>query len=140
MAGLITVAVVLAFATAFGLWRLRADGRLAAAAPDPVTPRLSAAEIGATLGDRATLVQFSSAFCRPCVATRRTLADVAAMVDGVVHVDIDAESHLDLVRRLGVLRTPTVFVLDRDGVVVRRATGAPRRAAVIAALGQAESG
>lgn len=58
------------------------------------------------------------------------------MVGGVVHVDIDAESHLDLVRRLGVLRTPTVFVLDRHGIVVRRATGAPRRVDVIAALGQ----
>jgi thiol-disulfide isomerase/thioredoxin len=97
--------------------------------------RLSSDEIGVALGNRATLLQFSSAFCRPCVATRRTLAEVAAMVDGVVHVDIDAESRLDLVRRLGVRRTPTVFVLDRDGVVVRRAAGAPRRVDVIAAIG-----
>ncbi|MFH8405626.1 thioredoxin family protein [Streptomyces sp. NPDC018019] len=99
--------------------------------------RLGAAETGAELGERATLVQFSSAFCRPCHATRRVLAEVAGMVDGVAHVEIDAEAHLDLVRSLGIERTPTVLVLDRDGAVVRRAAGQPRKADVIAALGDA---
>jgi hypothetical protein len=57
------------------------------------------------------------------------------MVDGVGHVEIDAESHLDLVRRLAVRRTPTVLVLDADGQVRNRATGAPRKAEVLAVLG-----
>jgi thiol-disulfide isomerase/thioredoxin len=96
---------------------------------------LGPAELGVALGDRATLVQFSSAFCQPCVATRRILGEVAGMVDGVVHVDIDAEAHLDLVRRLDVRRTPTVLVLNRQGHIVRRASGAPRKVDVIAALG-----
>ncbi|UNO38923.1 thioredoxin family protein [Streptomyces sp. MST-110588] len=99
--------------------------------------RLGAEEIGAELGARATLVQFSSAFCQPCRATRRTLADVADMVPGVAHVEIDAEARLELVRALEVARTPTVLVLDADGTVVRRAAGQPRRADVIAALGAA---
>ncbi|MFD0691586.1 thioredoxin family protein [Actinomadura fibrosa] len=94
-------------------------------------------ELGAALGERATLLQFSSAFCAPCRATRRTLGEVAGMVDGVVHVELDAEAHLDLVRRLNVVRTPTVLVLDGAGRVVRRAAGAPRKADVIAALGTA---
>lgn len=99
--------------------------------------RLGAAEIGVALGERATLVQFSSAFCQPCRATRRTLGDVAQMVDGVAHVEIDAEAHLDLVRALGITSTPTVLVLDAEGAVVRRAAGPPRRCDVIAALGAA---
>ncbi len=99
--------------------------------------RLGEAELGAVLGRRATLVQFSSAFCQPCRATRRTLAGVAAMVDGVAHVEIDAEERLVLVRELGIERTPTVLVLDAAGRIVRRAAGQPRRADVIAALGQA---
>ena len=82
--------------------------------------RLDAAELGAELGERATLVQFSSAFCQPCRATRRTLAEVAGMVDGVAHVEIDAEERLDLVRELGISSTPTVLVLDADGRIVRR--------------------
>ncbi|MFE7571123.1 TlpA family protein disulfide reductase [Streptomyces sp. NPDC057539] len=99
--------------------------------------RLGAAELGAELGERATLVQFSTAFCRPCRATRRTLAEVAGMVDGVSHVELDAEQRLELVRELGILRTPTVLVLDAGGRIVRRAAGQPRTVDVIAALGEA---
>ncbi|MEU0739800.1 thioredoxin family protein [Streptomyces sp. NPDC006134] len=99
--------------------------------------RLDAAALGTGLGERATLVQFSSAFCAPCRATRRVLGEVARMVAGVTHVEIDAESRLGLVRALGIRKTPTVLVLDADGRVVRRATGQPRTADVIAALGEA---
>ncbi|MFF3290519.1 TlpA family protein disulfide reductase [Streptomyces sp. NPDC003023] len=94
-------------------------------------------ELSAELGERATLVQFSTAFCQPCRATRRTLADVAGMVDGVVHVELDAEERLALVRELGIVSTPTVLVLDAGGRIVTRAAGAPRKADVIAALGRA---
>ena len=98
---------------------------------------LTSGQLGHALGERATLVQFSSAFCAPCRATRRVLADVAGMTDGVAHVEIDAESHMDLVRDLGVLRTPTVLVLASDGRIVRRASGQPRKPDVIAAIGAA---
>jgi thiol-disulfide isomerase/thioredoxin len=85
-------------------------------------------------GERATLLQFSSAFCAPCRATRRILGEVATSVPGVAHVEVDAEEHLDLVRRVGVLRTPTTLVLDADGREITRATGAPKTAQVLAAL------
>jgi thiol-disulfide isomerase/thioredoxin len=99
------------------------------------TPRLAAADLdGADLGERATLVQFSTAFCQPCRATRRVLSDIADVVPGVTHVEIDAESHLDLVRRLDVLRTPTTLVLDATGRVTTRASGQPRKEQVLAAL------
>ncbi|WP_223837967.1 TlpA family protein disulfide reductase [Streptomyces venezuelae] len=99
--------------------------------------RLGAGDLGAAPGERATLVQFSSAFCRPCVATRRILAEVAAMVEGVAHIEIDAEERLALTRSLGIEQTPTVLVLDAAGRIVRRAVGMPRKADVIAALGAA---
>ncbi|MFC8455183.1 TlpA family protein disulfide reductase [Kitasatospora sp. NPDC057223] len=136
MTGLVVCVVVLALASAFGLWRARRDGRLRVRTKDDAV-RLSAAELGEALGERATLVQFSSAFCQPCRATRRVLTEVVGMVDGVAHVELDAEEQLDLVRRLEILRTPTVLVLDAGGRVVRRAAGQPRRADVIAALGEA---
>ncbi|MCQ4206042.1 TlpA family protein disulfide reductase [Streptomyces longispororuber] len=98
---------------------------------------LDAEQLGEELGERATLVQFSSAFCAPCRATRRVLDEVAAMVPGVSHVEIDAEARLDLVREVGVLKTPTVLVLDARGREVRRAAGQPRKIDVIAALGEA---
>ncbi|MBL1096719.1 TlpA family protein disulfide reductase [Streptomyces coffeae] len=117
--------------------RRTGEGRTARVRDADRSGRLSAAELGGELGRRATLVQFSSAFCQPCRATRRTLDEVAAMVDGVVHLEIDAEAHLELVRALDVVRTPTVLVLDASGRIVRRASGQPRRADVIAALGDA---
>jgi thiol-disulfide isomerase/thioredoxin len=133
-AGLIVCIAVLAATAVYGLiWRRR-NGALREATARR-TGALTPAQLGHPLGPRATLVQFSSAFCAPCRATRRVLAEVAGMVDGVTHVEIDAESHLELVRSLGVLATPTVFVLDHEGTVIRRGTGLPRKADVIAALG-----
>ncbi|WP_327731135.1 thioredoxin family protein [Streptomyces sp. NBC_00487] len=136
MTGLVVCGLVLAAASAYGVLHQRRSGRVRVRGRDG-DKRVGAAELGEGLGERATLVQFSSAFCAPCRATRRVLAEVAEMVPGVAHVEIDAEKHLDLVRRLDILKTPTVLVLDADGRIVRRATGQPRRADVIAALGEA---
>jgi thiol-disulfide isomerase/thioredoxin len=82
----------------------------------------------------ATLLQFSTAFCAPCRAVRRVCADVAAMLPGVRHVEVDAESHLAEVRALQIWRTPTLLVLDVDGRVVKRATGVPGKPHLIAAV------
>ncbi|WP_369395019.1 thioredoxin family protein [Streptomyces sp. CG1] len=136
MTGLVVCVAVLVVASAAGVLYKRRSGRVRVRGRDG-GKRLGAAELGGELGERATLVQFSSAFCAPCRATRRVLGEVAAMVPGVTHVEIDAEAHLDLVRRLEILKTPTVLVLDADGRVVRRATGQPRKADVIAALAEA---
>ena len=86
------------------------------------------------LGERATFLQFSSAFCAPCRATRRVLEEVTAVVPGVAHVEVDAESQLELVRRLRVMRTPTTLVLDAAGREVTRAAGAPSKQQVKSAL------
>lgn len=134
----------LVLATAFGLYRAARDGRFRGTHPVKGAPPTDAHELSVLhdsdiaheLGERATLLQFSSAFCAPCRATRRVLADVAQTVPGVVHVEVDAEHHLDLVRRLGILRTPTTLVLDAQGQEASRAAGAPRRDEVIATLGR----
>lgn len=135
-------AVVLA--VGFGLWRAWSDGRFRGthrvrhgAESEWHEPSVfDGTAIDHTLGERATLVQFSSAFCAPCRATRRLLAEVAAVVPGVEHVEVDAEHHLDLVRRLGIMRTPTTLVLDARGREVTRAQGVPTKPQVLTALGQ----
>ncbi|MQY37347.1 hypothetical protein SRB17_53510 [Streptomyces sp. RB17] len=136
MTGVVVCVAVLVVASAFGVLHKRRSGRVRVRGRDE-GKRLGAAELGGDLGERATLVQFSSAFCAPCRATRRVLGEVAGMVPGVTHIEIDAEARLELVRELEILKTPTVLVLDADGRVVRRATGQPRKADVIAALGEA---
>ncbi|MFI7641077.1 thioredoxin family protein [Nonomuraea sp. NPDC049400] len=133
MTGLWVALATLALGIVIGVVRLRRDGRVRDMSGD----RLSEADLGAGLGERATLVQFSTAFCQPCRATRRILADVSELVPGVRHVEIDAESRLDLVRRLDIMRTPTVLVLDTSGKIVKKAAGLPRKAEVLAALAAA---
>jgi thiol-disulfide isomerase/thioredoxin len=138
--GLIALAAVLAAATTLGLLLRRRAGRFRPGAPAAATGKatgkdvLTEADLGGHLGDQATLVQFSTAYCGPCRPTRQLLAQVAGTVHGVTHVEIDAAARLDLVRRLRINSTPTVLVLGPDGAVRSRAVGQPRRADVIAAL------
>ena len=148
MGAWVLIAAVVAV-LAIGAWRAAVNGRFRGThavkgSGDEPAPAADGRETlvgllpgGTTLGERATLLQFSTAFCAPCRATRRTLAEVAAVVPGVTHVEIDAEHHLDLVRRLRVLRTPTTLVLDAAGSEVSRAAGAPRKEQVLNALAQA---
>ena len=138
--------VAVGAALGFGVYRAIVDGRFSgthrvdgadAAEVAAPTSVLAGADLEHELGERATLLQFSSAFCAPCRATRRVLADVAAAVPWVVHVEVDAEHHLDLVRRLGVLRTPTTLILDAQGAEITRAAGAPRKEQVLSSLASA---
>jgi thiol-disulfide isomerase/thioredoxin len=148
--------VVLIGATAFGLARRRSDGkwrapreqgqatlqrlatrqRLATGQRQAEQERLiTEADLGHPLGDRATLLQFSSSFCTPCRVTRQVLADVANSTEGVAHVEIDVADRADLVRVLDVRRAPTTFLIGPDGRIASRASGPPRKADVLAALG-----
>lgn len=144
-AWVVVAAVVLALGV--GLWRRATDGRFdrsrQASVPgpgrseEPAGPTEGAAlvaALGHPLGQRATLLQFSSAFCAPCRATRRVLGEVAGLVEGVTHVEVDAEQHLEATRAFGILRTPTTLVLDATGAEVTRASGAPTRDQVLNAL------
>ena len=131
MKSLIPIVIVLALAGAFGLWHKRSRGVLKLKnMPGTITQEM----IGGALGTRATLVQFSSAFCTPCRATRALLENVVEDLDDVVHIDIDAEDHLELVRQLNILSTPTTLILDSKGNEVGRAVGAPKREQVLNAL------
>lgn len=151
--GLWIALAAVAIALAFGAYRAATDGRFrgthqvrgaavdapeASAAPEASVrtawDEVLAALPDAELGERATFVQFSSAFCAPCRATRRTLGEVVEVVPGVAHLEIDAEHHLELVRRLDVLRTPTTLILDSTGHEATRAAGAPRKETVLATL------
>jgi thiol-disulfide isomerase/thioredoxin len=151
MTGLLMLVVVLGATTGFGLWFRAREGRIqeepqrvrdnapppeaeTVERPQPLGEILTASQLGANLGERATMVQFSSYFCQPCKATRLILQDVADIIPGVGHVEIDAESELDLVRTLGIRRTPTVLILDESGAIRKRAVGQPKKSELVAAV------
>jgi thiol-disulfide isomerase/thioredoxin len=110
---------------------------------DSADPSAAGAQLAPRLLERlgigpaeVTLLQFSSAFCAPCRTVRRVSTEVSELLPGVQHVEIDAESHLDEVRELGIWRTPTLLILDADGRVAKRATGVPSKPQLIAAIGE----
>jgi thiol-disulfide isomerase/thioredoxin len=123
---------LVALATVLGLvWKAR-NGRITAPTRRTSTDAIDLPEV--TRGERATLLQFSTEVCAPCVPTRRVLGQIADSTDGVNHVDLDLTHRPDIAARFNVLQTPTTLILDRTGVIRARIGGAPRQADVRAAL------
>ena len=133
MKSLTPLLVVLVLAIAFGVWYTRSRGEFRRK-KTVNGPKLDAAVIGVELGSRVTMVQFSSAFCSPCRATKALLEDMVKTMPDVRYAHIDAESHLELVRELDIRSTPTTLFLNSEGVEVGRAMGTPKRSQVMAAV------
>ncbi len=138
MNGVAIVIAVLVLAVIAGLVMSRRNGRLRHADAGSSTTSVFALLPEARVDGSAqvTAIQFSSAFCQPCRATRAILDEVSRQIDGLAHVEIDAESHLEQIRALDIRRTPTVVFVDAAGVEFARASGQPRKADVIATVAQ----
>lgn len=136
MTGVIILILALAAATAAGAVMRRRAGQVRSyprtdrpGSPLPSSsPALTAVDLGEPLGERATLVQFSTEFCTYCGPARKLLGELADGRPGVAVIEVDAAERMELTRRLRVLSTPTVFVLGPDGLVAARATGKPVKA------------
>jgi len=124
LSGLIALATALGF-----IWKSQ-NGRVRAVAGESV----SRFDVSAALGERATLLQFSSEVCAPCAATHRVLGDLARASTGIEHVDVDVATRPDLASRFNILQTPTTLLLDENGVVRARIGGAARPDTVRAEL------
>ena len=125
--------IVLVLASAYGFWWKLSRGAIRSNKAIH-GHQLTAERLGEALGSRATMVQFSSAFCTPCRATHSLLSQMVLTMDDVKHIQVDAESHLELVRELDIRSTPTTLFINKDGVEVGRAAGTPKREQVLAAL------
>ena len=125
--------IVLVLASAYGFWWKLSRGAIRSSKAIP-GHRLTPETLGEALGSRATMVQFSSAFCTPCRATHSLLSQMVLTMNDVKHIQVDAESHLELVRELDIRSTPTTLFINKDGVEVGRAAGTPKREQVLAAL------
>ncbi|MDN4477983.1 thioredoxin family protein [Demequina lignilytica] len=116
------VVAILVVASLAALWWQRRQG---VAHEVERAGSLSSATLGAKRGYHATFVQFSTPMCAKCPPTASLLGRLAAEDPRVVHIEIDASERLDLARELEIMRTPTILLLDGDGVVVSRISGAP---------------
>ena len=96
--------------------------------------RYSTKELRQDLGSRATIVQFSTTFCSECRAAKALVKDVVKELPDISYIELDAESNLDLVRRVDIRSTPTTIFLDKNGYEIARAKGAPKRDQLIKAI------
>lgn len=131
MDGSIILIASLILASIFGIYRAVTDGHVKQKQEEHIWANHNC---NIELGDQATLLQFSSSFCQPCRATKVLLSDIAAKNPGVNHVEINAEEHLPLVRELGITRTPTTLILDKNGTIRGKASGLPKRSEVTESL------
>ena len=134
MNSLLLVVAVLLVACAYGVIDRKRSGKIKSKTDS--RNEVSAHEVGVELGESATVLQFSSAFCTPCRATRSTLTSVISHYPKIKHIEVDADSNLQLVRRLDIRQTPTTLFLNSAGKEIARAVGAPKRDQVIYALEQ----
>ena len=84
-------------------------------------------ELGDKYGKRATVVIFSTTFCSECRSAKALISDATSTLSDIAYVEIDAESNLELVRKVDIRSTPTTIFLDKTGIEIARATGAPKR-------------
>jgi len=124
----LVLAALLAATIGLGGWLRWQQNRPRRVDPDEVVePQRLGAD---ALGERATLLQFSTEMCARCPGVHRTLGAIAAEREGVLHLDIDLTHRPDIAKHFHVLQTPTTLILDRDGVVQTRFGGTPSRSAV----------
>jgi len=83
------------------------------------------------------LLFFSSNFCEPCMATRKVLTEVSALVPAARIAELDVVRDSDEAERASIRVTPTVVVLSEDGTEVFRAEGVPTVNQVLVALAKA---
>jgi len=96
--------------------------------------KISEGEFGGKYGSRLTILQFSTTFCSECRTAKAIVKDVVKDYKDITYVEVDAESNLDLVRRVDIRSTPTTIFLNNNGFEIARAKGAPKRDQLIKAI------
>ena len=96
--------------------------------------KISEGEFDGKYGSRLTILQFSTTFCSECRTAKAIVKDVVKDSKDITYIEVDAESNLNLVRRVDIRTTPTTIFLDSKGFEIARAKGAPKRDQLIKAI------
>lgn len=91
--------------------------------------KLKAVKMGVPVkefGKKATLLQFSTEYCSICPSVSRLLSQLEYRNGGLLHLEVDITDRLDLAAHFQVSQTPTVFILDPQGQIKFRVSGAPK--------------
>ncbi len=115
--------IILSFALVLGVLIRHKSGKII----PTDTVKIMKFEYGVALGSRGTVLLFTTSFCSSCRATKALVKDVVKDEVDISYYEVDAESNLELVRKVDVRSTPTTLFLDSYGFEIARATGTPKR-------------
>ncbi|MDG2497031.1 MAG: thioredoxin family protein [Aquiluna sp.] len=87
-----------------------------------------------SFGKTATLVQFSTQYCGQCPGVRRALAKLEYRHGDVLFIEADITERLNLAAHFNITQTPTVLVLNSEGVIKYRVGGVPKPRTIEAEL------
>lgn len=137
---LLAIAALVAFAMLVGVWWRATTGRAKriVAGQQVNLVDLAAVKNGLPVkrfGSKITFLQFSGEFCTQCPPTARVLGELEAKTPGALHIEVDITNRLDLANRYNILQTPTTLVLDKNGIVKSRISGAPKTTTLESELG-----
>lgn len=79
------------------------------------------------LGSLGTLIQFSTEYCSNCPASKTILREISVTNPAIKFIEIDAQENFELAKKLSVLATPTVLILDEAGDEIARFSGKPKK-------------
>jgi thiol-disulfide isomerase/thioredoxin len=128
MNNILLLALILLIALGLGLWLKATQGTIKSAKPHK-NFAVQFSNFG-TLGGAATLIQFSTDFCANCPGSRRILKEISSQSSDIEFIEIDAEKNYDLTKKLNILSTPTILILDSQGEELARVSGKPQKKAI----------
>ncbi len=121
--------LVVILASLFGLWHKLNQGSIKSAKNHPNFSSYFSKH--GQLGNAGTLVQFSTQFCSICPASKEVLKQISNQYTNLEFIEIDAEANLELTKKLTILTTPTVLILDERGEEVARFSGRPNKIKIL---------
>lgn len=126
--------LVVILASLFGLWYKLNQGSIRSARNHPNFSS-DYSQFG-ELGKTGTLVQFSTKFCSICPGAKNVLGQISNQYSKLAYIEIDAEENIDLAKKLAILTTPTVLILDELGEEIARFSGRPNRIKIVKFLNE----
>jgi thiol-disulfide isomerase/thioredoxin len=128
MNNILLLVLILLIALSLGFWLKVSQGSIKSAKPH----KNFASEFSkfGSLGNAATLIQFSTDFCANCPGSKRMMKEIATNTLGVKFIEIDAQNNIGLTKQLNVLSTPTILIVDSQGEELARVSGKPQKKSI----------
>lgn len=129
--GIAVAASTLVLSLIFAVFRRHHDGRFRTPPRDITSDTLRSIAAG-----QLTFVQFSGEVCAQCKTNQRVFTQTLDGLTSVQFTDVPVDQHMELVRSLGIMRSPTVLLIEPSGEIIARAQGVVKKQTILDLIGK----